>query len=42
MSRVLIVDETVQHEVSEMLAYLAELNWRMWQQLVRFVTAGTS
>ena len=35
MSHVPVVDERLQAEIGNLTAYLAELNWRMWQQLVR-------
>ncbi len=35
MSRVPLVSKRTQREVSELIAYLAELNWRMWDQLVQ-------
>ncbi|MGB7196631.1 MAG: hypothetical protein WBD81_24520 [Collimonas pratensis] len=39
MSRVPFVSPHLQSEVSEVLAYLAELNWRMWEQLVQTCAA---
>jgi hypothetical protein len=39
MSRVPLVTARIQREVGELIAYLAELNWRMWDQLVRSCAA---
>lgn len=35
MSNVPLVTARIQREVGDLIAYLAELNWRMWDQLVR-------
>jgi hypothetical protein len=35
MSQVPLVTARVQREVSELISYLAELNWRRWDQVVR-------
>jgi len=40
MSRVPLVTPRIQREVGDLVAYLAELNWRMWDQLVRSCAAG--
>jgi hypothetical protein len=40
MSHVPLVSPAMQAEVSEVAAYLAELNWRMWDQLVHTCAAG--
>jgi hypothetical protein len=37
MSCVPLVHPSIQHEVAEVIAYLAELNWRRWEHLVRAV-----
>jgi hypothetical protein len=38
MSRVPLVTARIQRELGELVAYLAELNWRRWEQLVRSVS----
>lgn len=40
MSNVPLVTPRIQREVGDLLAYLAELNWRMWDQLVRSCDGG--
>ena len=40
MSRVPLVTSRVQREVGEWTAYMAELNWRRWEQLVRSCSAA--
>lgn len=35
MSHVPLVDDRLQTEIGNLTAYFAELNWRMWRQLVR-------
>ena len=35
MSNVPLVTARIQREVGDLITYLAELNWRMWDQLVR-------
>ena len=35
MSRIPVVTPGIQREASELIAYVTELNWRMWDQLVQ-------